>query len=114
MRELALHILDIVENAFAAQAKHISLEIIEDVQADRLTIKVQDDGCGMDPRAVKNALDPFYTTRTTRHVGLGIPLLDAAAERCAGAVTIISEPGQGTTLTATFELIGSPLQAVCG
>ena len=103
MRELALHVLDIVENALAAGAEHIDLAIIQDIGSDRLTIKVQDDGCGMDAATVQKARDPFYTTRTTRHVGLGIPLFAAAAERCAGELTIESAPGQGTTLTATFQ-----------
>lgn len=103
MRDLGLHILDIVENAVAAGAKHIDLVIVQDIGADRLTIKVQDDGCGMDAKTIQKARDPFYTTRTTRHIGLGIPLFAAAAERCAGGLTIASTPGQGTTLTATFQ-----------
>jgi anti-sigma regulatory factor (Ser/Thr protein kinase) len=103
MRELALHILDIVENAITVGAKHIDLTIVEDMGADCLTIRVQDDGCGMDAETIQKARDPFYTTRKTRHVGLGIPLFAAAAERCAGGLTIESTPGQGTILTATFQ-----------
>ena len=103
MRELALHILDIVENALEADARHVELVIIEDHAADRLTITVRDDGRGMDAETVHKVRDPFYTTRTTRHVGLGIPLLAAAAERCAGGLDIQSTPGKGTTLTATFQ-----------
>ena len=100
MRELALHILDIVENAISAGAKHIEIDIVEDRDADRLTIRVQDDGRGMDAKTMRRVRDPFYTTRTTRHVGLGIPLFAAAAERCAGELVIESTPGQSTTLTA--------------
>ena len=103
MRELALHILDVVENALKANARHIELIVIEDHTADRLTITVRDDGRGMDAETVLKVRDPFYTTRKTRHVGLGIPLLDAAAERCAGGLDIQSAPGTGTTLTATFQ-----------
>jgi anti-sigma regulatory factor (Ser/Thr protein kinase) len=103
MRELALHILDVVENALEADARHVDLIVIEDQIADRLAITVRDDGRGMDAESVRKARDPFYTTRTTRHVGLGIPLLDAAAERCAGGLEIQSSPGKGTTLTATFQ-----------
>jgi len=103
MRELALHILDVVENALEANARHIELIVIEDHTTDRLTITVRDDGRGMDAETVQKVRDPFYTTRTTRHVGLGVPLLDAAAERCAGGLDIQSTPGQGTTLTATFQ-----------
>jgi anti-sigma regulatory factor (Ser/Thr protein kinase) len=103
MRELALHILDIVENALEANACHIELVVTEDHTADRLTIIVRDDGRGMDAETVRKVRDPFYTTRTTRHVGLGIPLLEAAAERCAGGLDIQSKPGKGTTITATFQ-----------
>ena len=103
MRELALHILDIVENALQADAHHVKLSIVEDRNADRLTITVQDDGRGMDAETVAKVRDPFYTTRSTRHVGLGIPLLEAAAERCAGELAIQSKPGQGTTVTAVFQ-----------
>jgi anti-sigma regulatory factor (Ser/Thr protein kinase) len=103
MRELALHILDIVENALQADAHHINLTIVEELNQDRLTITVQDDGRGMDAETVEKVRDPFYTTRSTRHVGLGIPLLAAATERCAGELAIRSRPGQGTTVTATFQ-----------
>ena len=103
MRELALHILDIVENALEANARHIELIVVEDHSTDRLTITVRDDGQGMDAETVLKVRDAFYTTRTTRHVGLGIPLLDAATERCAGGLDIQSTPGKGTTLTATFQ-----------
>jgi anti-sigma regulatory factor (Ser/Thr protein kinase) len=103
MRELALHILDVVENALQAGARNIELIVLEDHVSDRLTITVRDDGRGMDAETVKKVRDPFYTTRRTRHVGLGIPLLDAAAKRCAGGLEIQSTPGRGTTLTATFQ-----------
>lgn len=103
MRELALHILDVVENAIMAGAKHIALSVVEDVDADILTITVQDDGRGMDAETMRQVRDPFFTTRTTRHVGLGIPLFAAAAERCAGHLEIESAPGQGATVTAAFQ-----------
>ena len=103
MRELALHILDVVENALEANACHVELVVVEDHTQDRLTITVRDDGRGMDAETVLKVRDPFYTTRTTRHVGLGIPLLDAAAARCAGGLDIQSTPGIGTTITATFQ-----------
>jgi anti-sigma regulatory factor (Ser/Thr protein kinase) len=103
MRELSLHILDLVENAIEAGARHVDLTICEDLDADRLTISTADDGCGMDVGAVQRTRDPFYTTRLTRHVGLGIPLFAAAAERCAGNLTVQSAPGRGTTVTATFQ-----------
>ena len=102
MRELALHLLDIAENSVAAGAMHIDLAVEEDVQADRLILRVEDDGKGMDALTAARAVDPFYTTRTTRKVGLGIPLLKAAAEAADGCLALSSTPGKGTSLEASF------------
>jgi len=104
MRELALHILDIAENSVSAQAKNISIRVLEDTIADRMRISVQDDGMGMDPEMVEMVIDPFITSRTTRKVGLGIPLLKAAAELCNGDLTIISQPGHGTLICVDLQL----------
>ena len=103
MRELSLHILDAVENSLEAGAMHIELTIDEDLTTDRLTITIVDNGRGMDEQTVAQVLDPFFTTRQTRHVGLGLPLFAAAAERCNGTLTVESQPGQGTTVRATFQ-----------
>ncbi len=103
MRELSLHILDIVQNSLEAGATHITIEIDEDLAEDRLTIRVIDNGRGMDAETLRRVTDPFFTTRTTRKVGLGLPLLKAAAEQCGGRLTIQSAPGQGTTVTAEFQ-----------
>jgi hypothetical protein len=103
VRELSLHILDVIENSLEAGATEISLRVDEDLQSDRLTISVTDNGRGMDAQTAQRALDPFYTTRTTRHVGLGLPLFKAAAERCNGGLSITSQPGQGTTVVARFQ-----------
>lgn len=103
MRELSLHILDIIENSLAAGATRVEVTIEEDLLADRLTITVQDNGRGMSQEQVARALDPFYTTRTTRHVGLGLPLFQAAARQSNGDLTIVSELGQGTTVQAFFQ-----------
>lgn len=102
MRELSMHILDMLENALEAGATEVDLTIDEDLQADRLTIVVRDNGRGMEAEACRRALDPFFTTRTTRHVGLGLPLLAAAARRCDGDLTLESVPGGGTTVSTTF------------
>ena len=102
MREIALHILDLLQNAVEAGAGRVTLTIDEDAALDRLTIVVADDGRGMDAETIRRALDPFYTTRTTRHVGLGLPLMRAAAERADGEMTVESQPGVGTEVTATF------------
>jgi len=103
MRELSLHILDALENSLEAGATAIELVIEEDTSADRLTITVRDNGRGMSEAQVDRIFDPFFTTRTTRHVGLGVPLFKAAAERCNGDLTVTSQPGEGTTLQATFQ-----------
>ncbi len=102
MKELSLHILDIVQNSVAAGAKFITLDLIEDVNTDLLEFSIKDDGCGMTEETLKKVTDPFTTGRTTRRVGLGIPLLKAAAELTGGGLELTSEPGVGTTVTARF------------
>lgn len=102
MKELSLHILDIVQNSVRAQASLIEIEIIEDSKKDRIEINISDNGKGMDEDAVKKIYDPFFTTRTTRDVGLGIPLLVQAAKNSEGDLSINSKVGKGTTVKATF------------
>jgi len=117
MRELSLHILDVLENALEAGATKVELEIDEDLHADRLMIAVRDNGRGMDAQTARRALDPFFTTRTTRHVGLGLPLFAAAARRCDGDLSLESAPGRGTAVTVTFRhshLDRAPLGDVTG
>jgi hypothetical protein len=103
VRELALHLLDIAENSVAAQASQIEITIDENTQTDRLVLSVTDNGCGMDAETVARVVDPFYTSRTTRKVGLGIPLLKEAAEACNGSLQIWSAPGKGTRLQVDFQ-----------
>lgn len=103
MRELSLHLLDIIENSISAESKNITVEISEDTVSDRLKMVVQDDGRGMDAEMVKRVVDPFVTSRTTRKVGLGIPLFKEAAEICNGYLNIQSEPGKGTRLEVEFQ-----------
>ncbi len=102
MRELAQHITDLLENSVAAGARRVEITVEEDPRTDRLTVRVSDDGRGMAPETVQKALDPFWTTRTCRRVGLGLPLLAATAQRCDGSLEIASEPGRGTSVTARF------------
>ena len=102
MREIALHLLDIAENSVAAESKNVSVHVQEDLFHDRLSASVIDDGHGMDAETVQQVQDPFYTTRTTRNVGLGIPLLKLAAEMAEGSFSLQSEPGQGTWVEAEF------------
>ena len=104
MRELSLNILDIAQNSITAGATLIAIRVAEDTAADRLTIAVQDDGKGMTAEQVARVMDPFYTTRTTRKVGMGIPLFRMAAQQTGGDLSIDSTPGAGTTVTATFGL----------
>jgi len=103
MREIALHLLDIAENSVAADAHTIHLTVCEDLHHDRLTASVTDDGRGMDAEMVAKVVDPFVTSRTTRKVGLGIPLFKAAAEACNGGLMIQSELGKGTRLEVEFQ-----------
>jgi hypothetical protein len=103
MREIALHLLDIAENSVAAAARCVTISVREDLVNDRLSATVRDDGRGMDAELAASVADPFVTTRTTRKVGLGIPLLKAAAEACGGSLVIDSAPGQGTTLAVEFQ-----------
>ena len=103
MRELSLHLLDIAENGVSAGAQNITITIVEDLRADRLTLTVEDDGRGRDAAMVEQVTNPFITTRTTRKVGLGIPLLKLAAEMCDGGLTVESTPNVGTTVNVDFQ-----------
>ena len=102
MRELSLNVLDIAQNSIAAGASVITMTVEEDAGADRLTLSVEDNGCGMTSEQLERVRDPFYTTRTTRPVGMGIPLFRMAAEATGGSLSITSKPGAGTTVTAVF------------
>lgn len=104
MRDISLHILDIVQNSLAAEARHVWITVCEDSVKDRLTVVIKDDGKGMDQETVRKVVDPFYTTRKTRKVGLGLPLLQANTEACDGNLTIVSAPEEGTTIEAVFRL----------
>jgi len=103
MQELSLHILDIVQNSVRAKATEIEMIINEDIANNRLEILIKDNGKGMDKDLVEAIKNPFATTRTTRKIGLGIPLLLEACTRCGGDLNIQSSIGKGTTITAVFE-----------
>ena len=102
MQELSLNILDIAENSVKAGASLITVAVCYRPAADRLTVTISDDGCGMDAETVHKVTDPFYTSRTTRRVGMGLPLWKMAAEMTGGTMTVESAPGVGTTVTAVF------------
>jgi anti-sigma regulatory factor (Ser/Thr protein kinase) len=103
LEDLSLHILDIVENAIAAKAKKIDILIMEEPEQDRLAIEIKDDGMGMDEEVRQRAIDPFFTTRSSRRVGLGLSLMAQAAQEAGGMLRIESEPGKGTKVTASFQ-----------
>ena len=103
MKYLSMHIQDILENSVRAKASEIKL-IINDSKAENLiTVVFSDNGCGMDAEMVRNVLDPFTTTRTTRKIGLGLSLFQQNAQRCGGDLSISSQVGIGTTVTVTFQ-----------
>ena len=102
MKELSLHLLDVAKNSVAAGAKHVSITLDEDADG-WLTLTIADDGRGMAPDFLARVTDPFTTTRTTRKVGLGLPLLRLTAEQTGGSLSIDSTLGVGTTLTARFQ-----------
>ncbi len=104
MRELALHILDVARNGIEADATRVEVAVWEDHDADTLKFAVRDNGSGMDAETIEKAMDPFYTTRSTRRLGLGLPLLRATCRRCGGDLEIISAPGEGTEVQGTLEL----------
>jgi len=104
MQEISLHVLDLVQNAVEAGADRVDIEIVEDGPGDRLTVAVADNGRGMAPEMAARLTDPFYTTRQTRRVGLGVPLLAQAARATGGKVTVTSAPGRGTRVEAGFGL----------
>lgn len=103
MEELSLHILDIAKNSVKAGAKLIEIAVDENRAENLLSIDIADDGCGMSREFLKTVKDPFSTTRTTRKVGMGIPLFEAAALQCGGGLDIESEQGIGTKVHAYFE-----------
>ena len=98
-----MHVMDIAENSVGGKAKNIAITVEENTYKDYLMMKIVDDGKGMDAEFLANVVNPFTTTRTTRKVGLGIPLLKEACEACNGSFQIQSEVGLGTTVEARFQ-----------
>lgn len=102
MQEISLNILDIVQNSIKAGASLVEIGV--STKAGLLTVTIKDDGCGMDEEQVKNVTDPFYTTRTTRRVGLGVPFFKMSAEMTGGSFSLESQKGVGTKTTAVFDM----------
>ena len=102
MTELSLNVLDIAQNSIVAEATLIEIDVEEDSDSNRIIIRVKDNGKGMSEDFLKAVEDPFITTRTTRKIGLGISFLKEAAEMTGGHISLESELGVGTTITAVF------------
>ena len=101
MREMALHILDLIQNSIAASAKKVFLDVNEDEEGE-FVFRICDDGKGMNADLLQKIRDPFVTTRLTRDVGLGIPFISMSTEQSGGHLTIRSKEGVGTTIEAAF------------
>ena len=104
MNELSLYILDLTQNSVAAKATRIRISVAIDPRTDSITVIIEDNGCGMDEAFVKSVVSPFTTTRKTRKVGLGIPMIKQLCEMCEGEFGIESEVGKGTRLTLRFRM----------
>lgn len=104
MRDLSLHLLDIIQNSIAAHSSEIGLEINVKLQIKMLEFVITDNGSGMDKEMLLKVTSPFVTTRTTRKIGLGIPLFKASSEQSGGVFTIDSQKGKGTVVKATYGL----------
>ncbi len=104
MKELSLNILDITYNSIKAKAELIEITVSESMAKNTVEIEIKDNGCGMDEDFLRNVTDPFVTTRTTRKVGLGIPLFKQSAEDADGSFSIRSKVGEGTVVSASYRL----------
>ena len=104
MEDISLHLLDVAENALAAGADRVEIRIFEERKEDVMRIEIKDNGCGMDEQMVKRALDPFYTTKPSKRVGLGLALFAQAAREAGGNIEIQTVPGKGTIVRTTFQL----------
>ncbi len=123
MQELSMNILDIAQNSVRAGAGLCRIELREDTAQNSLLLCIADNGCGMDEEMVKRVTDPFFTSRKTRKVGLGLPFLKMAAEMTGGGLSIHSKLGQGTEIQARFTLghidlmplgdLGATMAALC-
>jgi len=114
--EISLNVLDIAQNSIRAEATIVEILIEINKQSEQLHFRIADNGKGMSQEQVEHVTDPFYTTRTTRKVGLGIPFLKQAALLTGGSFEIVSELGKGTVTEAVFclgHIDCMPLGDVC-
>lgn len=103
VEDICFHLIDLVQNSVAAGATTIRLDIVESVKQDTLTLEIADNGRGMDPHTLEKVQDPFFTTKSFKTVGLGIPLFKATAQACRGDFAIRSEVGRGTAVQASMQ-----------
>lgn len=103
MREISLHLMDIVQNSIEAGATFIIITIEENTNDDYIHITIKDNGFGIEPELIEKIKDPFVTSRKTRRVGLGISLFEAACNRCGGGLSIESLINSGTEIKASLE-----------
>lgn len=104
MPEIALNVLDVAENSVRANSSLVTIEVIVNEEKDLLSVLIKDNGCGMSEEQLKKVEDPFFTTRSTRKVGLGIPFYKQAALAAGGEFYIRSKVGEGTETFASFQL----------
>jgi len=102
MQDISLHLLDIVENSIRAGATEIEITVTDDAVSDMLTVEIGDNGEGMDEETKKQALDPFFSSKEGKRIGLGLPLLAQAAQEGGGSFTLESSPRMGTKIRAEF------------
>ena len=102
MRELSLNVMDVAQNSVRAEASLVFITVEESDKNDSLLITIEDNGCGMTEEQVSQVIDPFFTTRTTRKVGLGVPLFKLSAEQTGGSFEIRSTLGEGTVTAARY------------
>ena len=102
MEDISLHLLDLAQNSISAGASLVEIFIVEDTHKGQMIVTLRDNGHGMDESQVKRVTDPFFTTRNTRRVGLGIPLFQASTEATGGQMYIKSCKGRGTEIKAVF------------
>jgi len=102
MKDLSLHILDVVENSIRAEANRVKILVVEEEEKDMLTLKIEDNGKGMNKEILSRAAQPFFSSKPGRRVGMGLALLAQAAREANGKFEIASTPETGTRITATF------------
>lgn len=103
MQNLSMHVLDIAANSIRANADKVEIQIVDSVKNNEIKITIIDNGKGMNEEMCKKVQDPFYTSRTTRKIGLGIPFFKELSEQCSGTFSLESKEGRGTVISASMQ-----------